>query len=401
MRPDDEHATVVPPEPGVGVEQVGGAVQRDHGLARAGSAVDDERARRARADDRVLVGGDRGQHVPHPRGPARAEARDERGLVVGRRPTVQPVRGEHLVPVVGDAAHRPPVAATAHQAHRLGAGRAEVGRGGRRAPVDQQLPAGLVGQPEPADVDRLGRSGHHHAAQAQVDAVGPQHAQPCRQAADLLVALHGLLAQGGGQQALGVEALGELGDLPRERRGDGGEVPLVRVDERGGGLGGEALGQRERGGGGIGHGRGSRGAWVGRADGGAAGHGAPHRGPCGKPPGALYVGGGGGAEHPPQHQPFPEGPRRGGGEVERRGQGTKAATRAVVNGSSDASRATPAEVPASGVGTAGSTRRETSATVATRPTSTRGTATAGQVAAPVVSSPTSRVPRDPRRVTAA
>ena len=54
-------------QPWVGVEQVGGSVQGDDGLARARTAVDDQGAAGTRADDGVLIGLDRAQHVAHPR----------------------------------------------------------------------------------------------------------------------------------------------------------------------------------------------------------------------------------------------------------------------------------------------------------------------------------------------
>ena len=66
VRADEQHAAAAVPETGVGVEQVRGAVQRDDGLARAGSAVDDECAAGPRADDGVLVGLDGAEHVAHP-----------------------------------------------------------------------------------------------------------------------------------------------------------------------------------------------------------------------------------------------------------------------------------------------------------------------------------------------
>ena len=118
-------------------------MQRDDGLARARAAVDDERAAGPGPDDRVLVGLDGAEHVPHPGRAAAAEAGDERGLVVERRGVpVEPVRGEDLVPVVADPAPGPPVAAAARQPHRLGVGRPEERLGRRGAPVDQQPPAG-------------------------------------------------------------------------------------------------------------------------------------------------------------------------------------------------------------------------------------------------------------------
>ena len=45
VRTDEQHAAAVVTEARVGVEEVGGAVQRDDGLAGARTAVDDERAR--------------------------------------------------------------------------------------------------------------------------------------------------------------------------------------------------------------------------------------------------------------------------------------------------------------------------------------------------------------------
>jgi hypothetical protein len=66
VRADEQHAATPVAEVRVGVEQVGGAVQRDDGLARAWTSVHDERAPGARADDRVLVGLQGGEHVAHP-----------------------------------------------------------------------------------------------------------------------------------------------------------------------------------------------------------------------------------------------------------------------------------------------------------------------------------------------
>ena len=66
VRPDEQHAAPAVPEARVGVEQVCRAVQRDDRLARAGTAVDDEGAVGAGADDGVLVGLDGGQDVAHP-----------------------------------------------------------------------------------------------------------------------------------------------------------------------------------------------------------------------------------------------------------------------------------------------------------------------------------------------
>ncbi|WP_418605574.1 hypothetical protein [Georgenia sp. SUBG003] len=130
VRTDHQHAAVAG-EAGLGVEQVGRAVQGDDGLAGARTAVDDQRPAGTRADDRVLVRLDRAEDVPHPRRAAGTEAGDERGLVVGRGAAGEPVRDEHLVPVVDDPSARPAVPAAAREPHGPGAGRAEERLGGR------------------------------------------------------------------------------------------------------------------------------------------------------------------------------------------------------------------------------------------------------------------------------
>ena len=84
VRTDEQHAAPAVTEARVGVEEVGGAVQGDDGLARARTAVDDESAAGSRADDGVLVGLDGAEHVSHPGRPAAAQAGDEGGLVVER-----------------------------------------------------------------------------------------------------------------------------------------------------------------------------------------------------------------------------------------------------------------------------------------------------------------------------
>jgi hypothetical protein len=66
VRTDEQHAAPAVAEARVGVQEVGGPVQGDDGLARARPAVDDERAAGPRADDRVLVGLDGAEHVAHP-----------------------------------------------------------------------------------------------------------------------------------------------------------------------------------------------------------------------------------------------------------------------------------------------------------------------------------------------
>ncbi len=246
VRADEQHAASAVTKAGVGVEEVGGAVQRDDGLARARAAVHDQGAGRSGADDGVLVGGDGGEHVPHPGRPAGAQAGDERGLVIQRSVPDQPVRGEHLIPVVADPAPGPLVPAAAGQAHRVGVRRAEerLRRGG--TPVDQQLAARAVPQAKPSHVHRLGVLRANHVPQAQVQAEPAQGAQPSGQPVDLQVPVHRRLADAAGRPPLGIEAVGQRGDRLLKARRDGRELLLVASDQRRVGLGGEAAGKVKR-----------------------------------------------------------------------------------------------------------------------------------------------------------
>jgi hypothetical protein len=84
------------------------------------------------------------------------------------------------------------------------------------------------------------------AAEGQVQAEAAEGAQPGGQPVDLEVPVQGLLADAAGCPALGIEALGEVGDGLLEAFGDGGEVLFVGRDEGGIGLGGEVVGEGER-----------------------------------------------------------------------------------------------------------------------------------------------------------
>ena len=246
MRPDEEHAAAALAEARVGVEEVRRAVQGDDRLPGARAAVDDEGAARAGADDGVLVGLDRAEHVAHPARPAAAQAGDERGLVVEGGVALEPVGGEHLVPVVADPAAGPAVAAAARQPHRVGVGGAEERLGRGRAPVDEQPAAGAVGEAEPADVDGLGAVVADHPAEAQVEAEAAQGPQPGGQPVDLLVAVQRLLSSPPRCPALGVQTVGQVGDRLLEALRHRREVLLVRGDQRRVGLGGQVLGEVER-----------------------------------------------------------------------------------------------------------------------------------------------------------
>ena len=220
-------------------------MQGDDGLPRTRTAVDDESAAGSRADDGVLVGLDGAEHVSHPGRPVAAQAGDEGGLVVERGVPVKPVRGEHLVPVVADPAAGPAIPAAAGQTHRVGVGRSEerLGRGG--APVDQQPATGAVREAKSSDVHRLGVRADD-VSEAQVQTEATQGAQASGQPVDLHVPVHRLLADAAGRPALGVEAVGQVGDRLLEALRDGREVLLVAGDQRRVGLADEVVGKVER-----------------------------------------------------------------------------------------------------------------------------------------------------------
>jgi len=230
----------------VGVEQVGGAVQSDDGLPRTRTAVDDESAAGSRADDGVLVGLDGAEHVSHAGRTVAAQAGDEGGLVVERDVTLKPVRGEHLVPVVADPAAGPAIPSAAGQTHRVGVGRSEerLSRGG--TPVEQQPTTRPVREAKPSDVHGLGGVCADDASEAQIQTEATQGAQASGQPVDLHVPVHRLLAYAAGRHALGIEAVGQVGDRLLEALRDGREVLLVASDQRRVGLGGEVVGKVKR-----------------------------------------------------------------------------------------------------------------------------------------------------------
>ena len=80
-------------------------------------------------------------------------------------------------------------------------------------------------------------------AEAEVQTVTTQSAQASRQPVDLHVAFHRRLAPAAGRHALGIEAIGELGDGLLEALRDGREVQLVRGDQRRVSLCAEAVGK--------------------------------------------------------------------------------------------------------------------------------------------------------------
>jgi hypothetical protein len=249
VRADEQHSAAAAAEAGVGVEQIGSAVQGDDGLARTRTAVDHERSAGAGADDRVLVGRDGTEHVPHTRRAAGPQAGDESGLVIECGVALQPVKAEDLVPVVANPTAGPAVPAAARQTHRVGVGRREERLGCGGAPVDQEPTTRTVGEAEPSDVHRLGAVCADHAAKAYVQAEAAQQAQVRGQPVNLQVPIQRPPTLAPRGLAQGVEALRHVSDLLIQALSDSRQVPLVTRNQRRVGLGNKTLGKVERTGG--------------------------------------------------------------------------------------------------------------------------------------------------------
>ena len=135
--PHDEHALALEQEP-MGVEEVGGPVERDRGLARARAALHDEHPGERRPDDLVLLGLDRGHDVAHV-ARARPLERGEQRRGAGQE-TVAFGAGrardgsEQLVLQIDDATPLGDEVAPAPQSHRMAAG-GPVERLRRRHPL--------------------------------------------------------------------------------------------------------------------------------------------------------------------------------------------------------------------------------------------------------------------------
>ncbi len=153
-RPHDEDAAALEPFT-VLVQQVGDPVERHDGLAGPGPTGDDQRARRRRPDDPVLVGLDGGHDVTEVAGPDAGEGGEQRALPRDRRDPegLRRVGVQHLVVEVVDptstGGQRP---ATGDP---VGAGRRRPveGPGGGRSPVDEEHVTGLVDDRHPSDVE--------------------------------------------------------------------------------------------------------------------------------------------------------------------------------------------------------------------------------------------------------
>src|SRR5690606_38598846 len=129
------------------------------------------------------------------------------------------VGGEHLIPVVRDAAARPPVAAPRDEAARVGVRRREEGLGGGGAPVDEERHPVDAGESHAADVEGLRAVSGDDAPEAQIQAVAGERAQTGGEAVDLEVTVEGLLAAPAGEAAGGGELVLDRRDGVGEGRG--------------------------------------------------------------------------------------------------------------------------------------------------------------------------------------
>ena len=138
-------------------QQVRGPVQRDGGLAGAGTALHDEDLVDRRPDDDVLLGLDRGDDLAHGAGPLGADLGEHRvGDAAGDDGRVGIV--EMFVEVGGQLTAIEHELPAQIDAERVGAGRPVEGRGDRRPPVDHDRVVVLVLDVAPADVPPLGRA---------------------------------------------------------------------------------------------------------------------------------------------------------------------------------------------------------------------------------------------------
>ena len=123
----------------------------------------------------------------------------------------------------------------------MGRSEERLGRGG--APVEQQPTTRAVGEAKSSDVHRLRVICADDASEAQVQTKATQGAQTSGQPVDLHVPVHSFLSYAAGRLALGIEAVGQVGDRLLEALRDGGEVLLVAGDQRRVGLAGEVVGK--------------------------------------------------------------------------------------------------------------------------------------------------------------
>lgn len=209
----------------MGVEQVGGAVQADGGLARTGSALDAQRGVEVRPYEHVLVRLDRRHDVAHRAGsgPLDLILQQPGGCLAGP--------GQILVLVRGQLSLTEAEPAPARHSHRLAGTRAVERERHSGSPVDhQRLAADLAGDVAAADVARL----------VELSSQGSVVVEPAEEQRNGRVILEG--AHPAVQQLLEVlsrdrvathgSQAGRLGAHPRERGTGLGEVVAFRRQNR-------------------------------------------------------------------------------------------------------------------------------------------------------------------------
>ncbi|MDR6117946.1 hypothetical protein QE370_001130 [Aeromicrobium sp. SORGH_AS981] len=232
-RADDEHAAGLEAS-AVGVQQVGRAVQRHDGLARAGAAADDRRAAAGRPDGLVLLLLDRGDDGVHGAVAGPREAGEQRALADDDHVVGGVLRVEQVVLDPDDGLARAAQDATAHDAGGVLGGRLVEQRGCRRTPVDEQDLAVGVADTDPADVPGLAAL-QVEAAEHEAVVRGIQGRQAAGGLEDHRVTLDqtALVADVPTGEALGDERLRHLRGLV-EAAVDDVDVRLLRCDLCGG-----------------------------------------------------------------------------------------------------------------------------------------------------------------------
>ena len=155
-RAHEQHTLRAEPLP-VRVEEVRGAVQRHRRLPGAGATGDHEDPGERRPDRFVLLGLDGGDDVAHPPGALEVERGEERALP--HHGEARRCRGVGVEDLVVEADQAPAVGLevpAAGDAHRLDRGGAVERLGDRRPPVDHERREVVVGDRDPADVERPG-----------------------------------------------------------------------------------------------------------------------------------------------------------------------------------------------------------------------------------------------------
>ncbi len=166
VRADEQHPLSFEAQP-MAEQQVGGPVEGDGRLARAGTSLHHERAGQFRPYDGVLLGLDRGDDVGHPACSGALETGDESTLSHEHEALAAcPLPLEELVVETCEAASSEEEVAPSCNVERLCRRRAVEGLRDWGPPVDHEWVAPLVGDADPPDVEALVVTGHVEASEA-------------------------------------------------------------------------------------------------------------------------------------------------------------------------------------------------------------------------------------------